>query len=1074
LKPNAIARAAWLCAGSVGCLLRARIALGLWLAFAAAHAGAAGTDGAGDGVSFFVGKTRLWLGRSQIVCFQLAQPATEDRYFPFQVDEKILHLLIPPRVLKGESIGYLRVEPLHAGTTSIGVVGAKLEVEIAPDPAIRAIAELQPRIVSPASGANVWGSFVVGVEQMSLGDPGQIPMPVLLLPNGKKVSGHTVPDQRPGPHARWVYELNASDLVPGPNRLIAVEKDGAGLEQRSNAIDVDVVQPDAGTLLSGLCRDQISGDRPAIDGSNPPPIINDEKYGQGMVCNTTSEAWCLPVWITKPGRYQMMVTARGDFGNDGPGTLGLTVDEDNQQGTTVRLATTEWQRIPVGHPFTLQPGGHIISVRLRNAFAEGAEDVRNLYLQKYELAAIDAPGNQLASVEGGQETMMSMAPAGPGGGGATEGLQVAFTDNLDGQMVTGTVEADARCWGPDSDHTPPPRVELYVNQKLFSTQSGKNPHFTIDPAAFIAGPNTLELRAVLPSGSWAESVPLTVEVPPDFPLSKTPDKIPPRVSIAYAPKTCAAGKTDAVVARVLDNKRVAGADLVIDDQPQHLDETPRHGLGPVVFPLLTRDLAPGRHRLKVIAHDDAGNSASSAEISFTISNSGASGPSRYERAVFLTNRFGYGPEPGEIAAILTMGEKPWLESRLTEGLASPAEANEQEAMRASFPNERDNGQVITGAVEYLLSAPNPVRARFLVWTENHFSTWINKDGAPAKGHEHKDFLQLGVVPFFDLLFTSATSPAMLVYLDQRQSYAHRLNENYAREIMELHTLGVHGGYTQKDVTQLANLLTGWTLIDEAPEDGSAGDLEGNFGYDPTLNVKDACRVLGLEFPGVEPEERYDRVLMALEMLTAHPSCATFISRKLCEQYVSDPAPPKLVADLAKVFLETGGDMSAMLLAMEEHPDFWAAERKVASPIDFGVRTSRMAGSLNPGPVNDLISASGMGMFDRATPDGYPEDNGYSMNSNIMLQRWRFAKVIQDDFLRSGLVPNAWKPADAGWTPAVTQRIIDLSAARMTGNVLTAASNDAALKLLTDAPANTDARLHALATLICQLPESSLR
>jgi uncharacterized protein (DUF1800 family) len=1004
----------------------------------------------------------------------LAQPATEDRYFPFQVDEKFLHLLIPPRVLKGESIGYLRVEPMTEGTTSLGVQGAKLEVEIAPDTAIRAIAELKPQIVSPASGSSVWGAFDVGVQQLGLGDPGQIPMPVLLLPNGREVSGHAVPDQRPGQHARWVYALNASDLRPGPNQLIAVEKDGAGLEQRSNTIEVDVVQPDAASMLSGLCRDQLSGDRPATDGPIPPPLINDEKYGQGMVCNATNDAWCLPVWITKPGRYQMMVTARGDFGNDGPGALSLNMDEDILHGTAVRLATTEWQRIPVGHPITLSPGGHILSVRLRNAFAAGPEDVRNLFLQKYELAAVDQPGTQLAASGDGSSMMMMMSMTPGGGGGASDGLHVAFADNIDHQMVAGTVEVDARCWWPALDHSPPPRVDLYVNGKVLATQNGKNLHFTIDPSAFVVGSNTLELRAVPASGSSAESVPLTVELPPDFPLAKTPGTVPPRVSIAYAPKTCGAGKVDAVVARIMDGKGVAAADLVIDGQPQHLDETPRHGLGPVLFPLLTRELAPGRHRLQVIARDGAGNINSSAEVSFTVSDSAPAALSRYERAVFLSNRFGYGPEPGEIAAILTMGEKPWLESRLTQGVTSPAEANEQEAMRAEFPNGRDNGQVITGAVEYLLSAPNPVRARFLVWTENHFSTWINKDGAPAKGREHEDFLQLGIVPFFDMLFTSATSPAMLVYLDQRASYARRLNENYAREIMELHTLGVHGGYTQNDVTQLANLLTGWTLVDEAPADGSGGELDREFGYDPTLNVQDTCRVLGLEFAGVEPAARYDRALMALEMLTAHPSCATFISRKLCEQYVSDPAPPKLVADLARVFLETGGDMSAMLLAMEEHPDFWAAEGKVASPIDFGVRAGRLARSLNPGPVNDLISASGMGMFDRATPDGYPEDNGYSMNSNILLQRWRFAKVIQNDFLRSGLVPDAWKPADAGWTPAVTQRIIDLSAARMTGNVLSTASNDAAEKLLTDAPANTDARLHALATLICQLPESSLR
>ena len=138
-----------------------------------------------------------------------------------------------------------------------------------------------------------------------------------------------------------------------------------------------------------------------------------------------------------------------------------------------------------------------------------------------------------------------------------------------------------------------------------------------------------------------------------------------------------------------------------------------------------------------------------------------------------------------------------------------------------------------------------------MWAENHFSTWMNKDGSQAKAQEHASFVQLGTAPFFDLLFNSSTSPAMLVYLDQRYSYAHRLNENYAREIMELHTLGVKGGYTQKDVTTLADLLTGWTLADEAPIDGSGGDLDRTFGYDTHLNSGNGCRVFGVEFPGTE-------------------------------------------------------------------------------------------------------------------------------------------------------------------------------------------------------------------------------
>jgi hypothetical protein len=1170
-----------------------------------------------DGISFLTQKTRLWEGRSQIICFRVAQPAIEDRYYSFQVDEKLLHLLVPPQILKGETMGYLRVRPLVEGKTQLHIEGAKLDIDIAQDAATGRIAELNPRIVTPASGSNVWGQFAVGVEQICLGDADQLPIPTLRLPDGKDVIGHVVPDQKPGPHARWVFTVDSAALAPGSNKLIAVQKDAAGREIQSNSIYVDVVAPAGDALLSGLCQDKNSGDRTANDGSEPPKLIDDEKYGQGKILDTSEggRSWCMPVSIAKKGQYQMFVTTRGEFACDALPTIGVQLDEEGNSATTARLATTEWQRLPVGHPFTLEAGNHILSVRILNGINQGPEDTRFLYLQKYELACVDKPNSRLASsgggAPGGMMSMMAMT-AGAGGGSGTDGLHIAFTEDLDGKMVAGTVEVEAKCWWPDREHSPPPRVQLFVNRKLVSTQTTGQPHFTIDPAAFVIGPNTVEMRAVLPSGAWAKSVPMTVQVSPDFPLPKTPlrpsivfttydsglsntitppepssdpgialfasngestvklpdeltgtykveieargddfkgpalmsvkfksngketklgelpvgskmgmvqagrvdliagakelaigfindayekdkgdrnlyvksvhlvpieeapDKAPPRIAITYSPKASSAGKVDAVVARVMDNERVASADLVIDEQPQHLDQAPVHGLGQIVFPLLTRDLKPGRHLLKVVAHDEAGNAGSSPEVPITVSGIATTVPSKYERALFLLNRFGYGPDPDEVAAILTMGEQPWLEARLSQDADSPGEENERELVQAQYPDPRNGYQVGMGAIQYLLTEPNAVRARFVMWTENHFSTWLNKDGPDAKEREHESFLLLGPVPFFDLLFTSATSPAMLVYLDQRNSYARHLNENYAREIMELHTLGVKGGYTQKDVTTLADLLTGWTLSDEAPGDGSGGELERYFSYDPHMNSGNACRILGMEFPGTEPAKRFDRPLMALELLSAHPSCAAFISRKLCEQYVSDPAPPKLVNDLAQIYLETGGDIRAMLVAMAGHPDFWASPGKIANPLDFSIRIARMARSTNPQPVNDLISGSSMGMFDRSTPDGYPEDNGFGVNSSTLLQRWRFARTIQNDFLNYGLIPASWRPADTGWNPVVAQRIVDLAAVRITGDVLSGASNDAAQKLLTEAPPNTDIRLHALTTFICQLPENSLR
>ncbi len=1035
--------------------------------------------------SFFTAKTRLWQGRSQVICFQLPQAAVQDQIYACQVDDKFVHLLMPPRILAGQKIGYLRVQPVVEGKTRIVLEGAKLDLDIFKDPAFGSVATFNLKIVSPVDSAVVWGDFSVGVEQMTLGDSAQLPMPVLKLSNGKEVAGHVLPDQKPSQYQRWVYDVKPSDLSPGCNNLIAVTRDADGRPIESSSIEVNQVAPAPSSIMTGLCKDSDSQDRPANTGGQG-EMVKDDQYGQVI-----RGVWCLPLWITREqaGRYQMMLTVRGDLGGDGLPSFGMTIDEDGQSGTGVRLATTEWRRIPVGHPIALAPGGHILNVHIANQFGQGPDDRRTLYLQKYELTRLDAPGSRLAANGGemsdptlpmaGSMTMMNMMDANKGQSGPRE-LQVIFNDNIDGQMVAGTLDVGARCFWPNQDHSPAPKVELYVNKKLVSTQNGPAPRFTVDPSALVFGSNALQLRAILPSGREAKSVEFSVEVPKDFPLPAGPpgtatDAVQPRISIAYAPQAIGEGQVDAIVARVMDDRQVAAADLVIDNQPQHLDQTPLHGLGSIVFPVLTRDLKPGQHHLKVIARDAAGNQAASAETSFTITNAGKTPLSRYQRAVFILNRFGYGPEPDEIAEILTTGETAWLQSRMAIGVTTPGEKNLQQRLHAQYDNAHSDSQGANEAIQYLLSAPNSVRAHFLMWTENHFSTWLRKDGQPAKQREHQDFLQLGPAPFFDLLFTSATSPAMLVYLDQRNSFVNRLNENYAREIMELHTLGVKGGYNQTDVTTLANLLTGWTLTDQTHDDGSPGGQGPRyFGYDPHLNDGKVCRVFGMEFPAAEPARRFDRVLLALEMLTAHPSCAQFISRRLCEEYVSDPAPPALVDALAKVYLETGGDMNAMLVAMSQHPDFWASPPKVANPIDFSVRDSRLARSTDPQVVSHFIAQSGMGMFDRPTPDGYPADDGYSVNSNALLQRWRFSKRIQEAFLHTGLIPNSLKPADTAWTPEVTQRLVDLAAVRIVGNTLSTASNEAAQKLLVDAQGNTDARLHILATFICQLPENSLK
>ncbi|MDD5199663.1 MAG: DUF1800 family protein [Terrimicrobiaceae bacterium] len=548
---------------------------------------------------------------------------------------------------------------------------------------------------------------------------------------------------------------------------------------------------------------------------------------------------------------------------------------------------------------------------------------------------------------------------------------------------------------------------------------------------------------------------------------------PPTVKISYPADDAVVGGADAVVAQFFSGADCKAVDLIVDGRAQQLAAVPRDGIGPVVLPLLTRGLSPGRHELRISAEDWQKRKCESPEIEFVVSapDHPVNGP--YQRALHLLNRFAYGPEPRELAAILTRGEKEWLRARLEEPFDGPGEQAVLGLLRTTDPDDASDGTVVQRALRQALVTANPVQERFLLWAGNHFSTWIQKAGAQNQWAQHLRFAALGPANFGDLLRASATSPAMLIYLDQRSSFSSKLNENYAREIMELHTLGVDGGYTQHDVTTLAQELNGWTVADLADVSGLNPNLQSTFRFEPRLNDGRARRIFGMEFPATTPDERYDSVAKALELLAAHPSTARFISRKLAEHYVGDPAPPRLVEDLTKVYLESGGDMRAMLEAIAAHPDFWKAPPRVATPLDFSLRFSRLCGAANPGAVTAFLNRSGMGLFERPSPDGYPEaDNNY-VNSNVLMQRWRFASAVQGNL--NQLVPRGWLAGDrANLGRAQMQRAIDLVAARMTGSLLSDASNQAAMDYCCDAGRKEPDTVRLVTSFVAQTPELSLR
>jgi uncharacterized protein (DUF1800 family) len=292
--------------------------------------------------------------------------------------------------------------------------------------------------------------------------------------------------------------------------------------------------------------------------------------------------------------------------------------------------------------------------------------------------------------------------------------------------------------------------------------------------------------------------------------------------------------------------------------------------------------------------------------------------------------------------------------------------------------------------------------------------------------------------------------------------------------MELHTVGVHGGYTQADVTSLANVLNGWLANDEVPASGRGFPLMGDFDFDPTLNSGKPARWFGVNLPQAAPKDRYDRVRRVLETLASHPATADFICKQLVEHYAVYPAPEPMVERLAAVYNATGGDLREVLIAMSHDKEFRVLmlRPRVATPMDYGIRLARVTGIDYPGNVNDFLARSGQSLFNRITPDGYPQNDASYSDSNAMLQRWKLSHDVEWNVFTVAPRSLAWvKPSDPD---AWAQQVIDAYAIRLTGGLLGASSNKASLDLLNKTTGENEARMRLLAPFIASLPEASTR
>jgi uncharacterized protein (DUF1800 family) len=294
--------------------------------------------------------------------------------------------------------------------------------------------------------------------------------------------------------------------------------------------------------------------------------------------------------------------------------------------------------------------------------------------------------------------------------------------------------------------------------------------------------------------------------------------------------------------------------------------------------------------------------------------------------------------------------------------------------------------------------------------ENHFSIFANKDADRLllTGFDREAVRPFAMGNFRDLLGATAHSPAMLYYLDNWTSSVLRkypatkdrparqsggINENYARELMELHTLGVNGGYTQKDVQEVARCFTGWTI--RKPND------EGVFIYNPALHDNGEKTVLGVKIAaggGIADGER------VLDILASHPSTARFIATKMARRFLGDEPPKAVVDRAARVFLTTNGSITETLKSIITSPAFFspaAYRNKVRSPFEYVAAALRITNAETDAdrPILSWISRMGQPVYGRVTPDGYPDMSTEWLSNNDLLTRFNFAGALATNSIK---------------------------------------------------------------------------
>jgi uncharacterized protein (DUF1800 family) len=412
------------------------------------------------------------------------------------------------------------------------------------------------------------------------------------------------------------------------------------------------------------------------------------------------------------------------------------------------------------------------------------------------------------------------------------------------------------------------------------------------------------------------------------------------------------------------------------------------------------------------------------------------------RAYLLGQLDAYDPAPpaiagrmrsrGETAAMVELVRSLRQDRKAIEAMADPAAAmtampgapeNPRAAALEGLPPEyrkqlAEARQVVVGdiAARTLLAvaSPTPMAERLVHFWSNHFSVSVGKLGTQFEvgPHEFTAIRPHVLGRFSDMLKAAVLHPAMLLYLDQFQSigpnapFAQRrarrggdqaerprgLNENLAREVLELHTLGVDGGYTQADVTELARALTGWTVPGIGRVGRFAEDQPSGAAFVALVHEPGARKVLGRSYPAGEAGQAH----VILDDLAAHPATARHIATKFARHFAGDTPPPALVARLEADFRKTGGDLASLTRTLIDAPEVWTPEPvKFRTPFEWMVGALRLTGAdkLPPQRIVGALDQLGQVPWRAPSPAGYDDLAASWAGPDALVRRVEVAERI---------------------------------------------------------------------------------